>query len=390
MSLMHKVLADSFSSIEDVNRSIKKVADKVAELRDLQKRVEKQLASVSASIMLEINVGDKKSPVIKTDPDVVKVVGMDKMRKNYALVQELYETRNSLEMMEAKLATSFQGKNVSTDRAAGELSKLKRQVDQSLSEAFAFLANLARKHMPEKLASFTKAVSAALERSVVYQSAKLYSYVYELNGDLIFSNYIQLTDLEDDAHRVFPEMFVCCSYRTGNEPAMFLAIQHKFAPPSEDLLVKRVTTPKELLRALNLLLELDNFENSIGSLPPSVVFKPSTIQRDMFSYAGYIRDVEVDDHEISFHLRPSATKEGRVNDIVAQLYKEMNAIQRRTQAKLRVTKRKSDKGEIIKFYFVSQQSSPPVSAEDLSFMKDRFNVNETTLEKVVKVINQGS
>lgn len=390
MSLMHKVLADSFSSIDDVNRAVKKVSERISELLDLQKKTEKQLATVSASFTFEIDVGDKKSPSIHLQPETFKVTNLKKMRENYAVVQELYETRNALDAMEAKIATSFKGKG-SPEKALAELAKLKRQVDEGLGAAFSFLATLAQKHMPEKVANFTKTVAAILERSVVYESASLYSYIFEVEGDIAFSNYIRLVGLEDDKQKHFPEMFICCTYRSGKEPSMWIAIQHAFAPPSDDLLVKKVETPKDAVRALNLLLELDSFENSLGSLPMNVVLKPSSIKHDMFSYAGFIKEVEVDEHEIRFKLRPRARQDGMTDKIVAQLYKEMNSIQKRTNAKLRVSVRKDDKaGDTVQFYFVAQRNAPPVSAEDLSFLKDRFNVNQDTVNKVVKVINQGS
>ena len=81
---MHKVLADSFSSIDDVNRAVKKVSERISELLDLQKKTEKQLATVSASFTFEIDVGDKKSPSIHMQPETFKVTNLKKMRSFYA------------------------------------------------------------------------------------------------------------------------------------------------------------------------------------------------------------------------------------------------------------------------------------------------------------------
>jgi len=388
MRFMHKILAETFSNLEDVNRAIRKISQRVEELVSVQRQTQKLLET--AGITLEIDVGDKKSPVIHTKPTRVSIPSIEKLRNNYALVQELYDMRNALEMTEAKLATSFQGKNVNTSKAETELAKLKRQIDQSLGEAFGFLANLAKKHMPEALQGMTQVVAATLERSVVYESATLFSYVFESEGDIVFSNYIHLKNAQDEDDQVFPDLFICCSLRTGENTGLYVAILHKFAPPSKDLLVRKVNNPKDVVKSLNLLLSLDNFENSIGSLPMNVVLKPSKIERNMFSYAAYIKTVTIEEQEIHFKLKPRAKQDGLTDNIVAQLYKELNSIQRRIDAKLRMSVKKAKDGDEIRFYFVSPRSAPPVSAEDLSFLADRFNVDEETLDRVVKVINQGS
>jgi hypothetical protein len=78
-----------------------------------------------------------------------------------------------------------------------------------------------------------------------------------------------------------------------------------------------------------------------------------------------------------------------MDEITSQLFKELNSVRRKSNAKLRMAARKSKNGATVSFRFVSASNAPPVDSNDLGFLKDRFNMSDATLLKVVRMINTG-
>lgn len=392
MILAKKILAENFRTVEDAIRAVERLQDEVVSLLNLQKQYQKQVASVTANLVLEVKI-----PSVKTSPTIdpihmkLKVSSMEKLRKNYAVVQDLWNTRTSLDSMESKIRMSFAGKDVSTDRAVAELAKLRKKVDMGLQEAFAFLRDLASQHLPEKLEQFNDAMCRILEKSVAYTKATLYTYLYEVEGDPTFSTYIQLQNVTDEDSNFFPNLYVVTSYRTGDTaPGMYLSTLQEFVPPSEQLLMKKVTTVKGAISALNLLLSLDNFSSSLGSLPMDLLLKERSIKRELFVYQQFIKSIEVQEDQVVFVLKPEITDKNQADAIIGQIWKDFQKLVRKTNSKMRMAIKKGPKSFVLTFFFVTQSDAPLADETDLEFLRERFNLSDTTLRSVIKTINQGS
>ena len=228
----------TISSLDDVLRSLKKLSTKVSELLKLNKTTREQL-QVAASMFLEITDKSKtkNSPGIDVSKaDMVQVKSLDKLRKNYSVLRELFDTKNELDAMEATLRTAKFGK-ASPERALAEVDKMRKEVLNGISEAFSFISGLAKTHLPAKLDLFSKGVCSSVEKSIIYQEGRVFTYVFEDEGAICFTVYLQLKQAEDEGGQLFPELFLTMTYKTGNSPQMYVGIQHHFSPPSADLLV---------------------------------------------------------------------------------------------------------------------------------------------------------
>jgi len=388
----HQVLsADKNLSPEEILRELRKMSTRVKEVLRLHQITRDQLSVVASSMFLEIRdrTQTKDSPSIQVrDADFVRIKSIDKLRKNYVVLRELFETKTELESMQAKLRVGFsRNKSVTADKAIKEIETLKKDVLAGISEAFSFIGGLAKDHMPEKLRLFVQGICSSVEKSIIYESSTIYSYVFEVEGDICFTTYLHLKNLEDETGKIFPEMFLTMTFRTGNSSGMFVGIQHHFTPPSEDLLMKKVKSIKDALTAYSMLLELDDFSNTVGSLPLNVLLSPKSLVKEMFSYGIHVKSLEVDDHTVTFNLKSSGV--AILPEITAQLYRELNSIQRRTNAKLRMSSRKAKNSASVSFRFVTDKGSPPIDSTDLQFMKDRFNLEDAAILKIVRVINTG-
>lgn len=389
MTSAKKILAERFRFVDDVLRAIEKIGQEVDVLLGLQHQYIKQTA---AGLSLKVSIPTpKNSPKIpESKADDIKIVGIEKLRKNYAVVRDLWEAKESLELMEVKVRQSFAGKDVDTSKAVAELAKLKRKVELGLSEAFGFLKNLADNHLPAKFAGFNRAVFSILQTSIAYESSTAYSYVYEVDGDLCFSTYVQLSKVMDDDGTYYPELYIVTTYRTGSDPSMYIATLSAFAPPSSRLMMKRVATVKETVRALNMLLALDNFTTSIGSLPIAMMLKGPTIDRSLFMYQNHVLSIRIDEEQVVFTLKPEIQDKSVADKIIAQIYKDFQGVVRKTNAKIRMGIKQAKKCFVLTFFFVTPNDTLLATESDLDFLRSRFQLSDTTMKDVLRVINSGS
>lgn len=391
MRLMKKILAENFRFLDDALRAIEKLNDEVSTLLSLQKQYQRQ----TAALFLEV-----KLPSIKLSPELdptgghPKIANLDKMRKNYAVVHELWETQNAIAALETKIRVSLANKDVDVDKAIGELAKVRKRILDGLQEAFAFLSNLANRHLPEKFQRFDEAMSNILEKSIAYQDSKTFTYIYEVNRDIVFSTYFQLMKVTDDDGTYFPELYIVTSYRTGNsaEAGNYVGVLPAFVPPSEHVLMKKVDTIKGSIRALNMLLALDNFSTTMGSLPISMLLKDASIgiDRELFLYQQYIKSIRVDEEQVVFVLKPEITDKDIADKIIKSIYQDFKELIRKNRAQPHMSIKKAEKCFVLTFFFPVTGDTPPAVEDDVRFLKDRFNLNDTTVKNILRTINSNS
>lgn len=376
-----------FKSLDDVTRLLKKLGRRVSEAIELLQINKEQMVEAAFHLQItpdSVGAGPRSVSIDTEKAEVIRIKNMNALRSKYGVLRELFQAKIELDAMETKLKVNFSKQK--PERAMAEVARMRKTVMDGISEAFAFLQSLAKKHMPRKLDLLCKGIVSSVEKSLLYKKGVVYSYVFEDDGALCFTNYLHLTGLEDESGRVFPELFITLTYRTGQDAATFVGVQHQFTPPSSDLLMKRVKSIKEALNAIATLLELDSFENTLGSLPLDVLLSPKSITKNLFSYASQVASLDVDEHSIVFNMKSTASE--NIAEIASQLYKELNAIQRRTNARLRMSIQRDAKPKIY-FKFVPMKNAPPVSPEDLEFMELRFGVSKAELTKIARIINIG-
>ena len=375
--------------LNDITKLLKSIGEKVADLISQQKRVEQQLATVTLEVDLP---GLKNSPTMdKIKPSSIKLASRKELRKNYGILRDLFDTLTTLDATEAKLQTNLtKAKDINPAKVQVELTRLKNQVKAGINSALNFLEGLTEKTHPVALTKLVGVVQSALSKNLSYESISLRSFVFEADEALCYTDYIRIAGLIDESGKYRSELYVVVTCKTGTDAEFYLSVLSTFEPPSEDLLTKRVKTAKEVLLGLALLLNLEKIDNAINMLPISVVMAPSSITKDLFSYEAYIAKIIADEDQVQFVLKPTVREKSLVDQISGKIFKEFNALLRKTNARLRMSVSKSKTQFTLKFFFMSSNDSPLVGQEDLSFLADRFNLSDAAIEKIVKVINVGS
>ena len=395
--LSNRILSDAPRTLEDAMRSLKKFQEEVEALISLQKQFSRQTAS---GFTLTVDTGPadaglKNSPAVPQQPASIMVKDMVALRKNYAVVQELWDVREAMEAYEVRTRQTFAKRGEDLETFSAENARLKLRIDKELEAAFGFLSNLAHSKLPAKFVTFNKALGMVLEKSIQYDDSKQYTYLYEVEGDLCFSTYSHLISVSDDDGTYYPDLFVVSSYRVSPQAAdTFVAVLTKFAPPSERLLMRKVTTIKETMRALNMLLSMDNFSTSIGSLPLSTLLKEGTVKRDLFLYQNSIKTIEVDENQVILVLKPEVTSDPDVGRIINQINIDFQQATKKTGTKMSMAVKKptrtADKCYVVKFFFNPPNDVLWATPEDLHFLKERFRLADGTFRSLLRTINSNS
>jgi hypothetical protein len=389
MHITKRILAENYRYVDDALRSIKELGSHVDELLGLQKIYQRQ---INAALVLEITTQQSKS--VKLSPETrptedVKIDGdLQKLRKNYKVVSELWAIQSNLESMEINIRQSFAGRDEDITRALSELAKLKKRVMEGLKGAFQFLKDLGDKHLPSGFKDFNGYMDKILSKSIAYEASNSYSYLYEVEGDLVFSTYFHLQRVVDEESNFFPNLFVITSNRLGRvSPGYYVAVSQEFTPPSADLLVRKVSTVKEATRALNLLLSLDNFNSSIGALPMNVLVNERNLKKELFLYQQYIKSIRFGEQAIQFVLRSEVTNKSDADNILIQMIKDFQPLVNSTKAKLNTAIKKGPNSYILTFFLVMKGEGAVATYDDLEFLRSRFNLDEAKMDKILKTIN---
>lgn len=385
-------LSQQFRFSDDALRALDTISQRIKELIQRQKTIEKQLASVTSSLFLEVKLGDgpTNSPKISGKPDHVDVPHVDELRRNYDIIREMWEIRESLQAMPSKLRVSLGNR---AEAAEAKVAGLKKQVDRALEDALKFIQGLALAHRPSRLEEFAGHLRNVLEKSVSFTDSVTYDYVFEEESSLCFSHYIQLKQLTDLDGDYYPEIFVILTYRTGVNPGLFLAVSPKYAPPSRRLLNNEVKDTKSMIRRLNMLFALDGFANSIGSLPTSVLLGDEGLTKDLFESQHYVKSLRVDEDLIEFTLKSTVQEKSEVDRVSTALFQEFQAIlsKRRIPGKpetrVRMEIRQAKKCFLVRLNFANPSGTPFAVASDLEFLKDRFRLTDAALDSIVDTIN---
>lgn len=395
-----KALNTKFRSIDDALKTIRNLSDRVKELLRLHKETERLVASglsattsaIRAAFTITLDLGDTKTSKPAVTPTSLSIGGKDlaNLKKNYGVVKELWETRRVLDKMIQDLQVEFAKKGVSPDKAVAEVKALMRTVDNGLDQAFQFINGLANSSMPTSLTQYARAVNKAISKSITYSDSATYVYVFENEGALVYSYYLHLKDVYDDDGDHYADYYIMVSEQVGGPDAgTYVAVSEDFAPPSERTLVRKVPNIKAALRSLSMLLSLDQFSSSLDSIPIDQLLKDK-VNKDAFLYQNHIKSISIDEDQLVFDLKPDAASP-RVFDMVSfQLMKELQDITKNRGVRLRMRPSNVGKTPKVTFFFVNTRSNPILVPQDLDFLKMRFGLDENTLNRVVKTINEGN
>jgi hypothetical protein len=312
----------------------------------------------------------------------------------------LYAYKEELEIMEAGMRSKMALLGPQSQAAAQGISQLRKKVLAGISDAFAFIANLAAKNAPDYYTEYTDKLATLLSNGITYGKSQQYTYMFTSNDAICFCTYYQLKDAVDESGMRVPELFIVFSMKVMENVAMneyFVDVLHEFEPPSSSVMTSKVN-PKDMkivAAELSEILRVSKFANSINRIPFKLLIGDEKLTPDLFSYADDIQSVAVDTDtkQIDFWLKPTVTDKSRADDITRQLYMDVKGLLSSTRGKLRVavSTKKNPKGsscQVVSLFLIRPSGGPSASMEDLDFLKSRFGISDVGMNKILQAINR--
>jgi hypothetical protein len=174
--------------VDDVQRHLNQLHARLQDLASLAKVQQNSLASVNRQRVVRATVTQLNK---KIGPSVRK------LEAQYNLIQDLHELYRTAETVEAQLCMQFDGRTGSTvDQVRASIQRLKVNSGEQMKQVFAFLEDVAKKHVPAKFKTMAGTVNDTLaHRAPELNVGKTFLYASVCpKGNLMFTHYAYLAD----------------------------------------------------------------------------------------------------------------------------------------------------------------------------------------------------
>ena len=398
------VAEHNFKSLEEIERYIQEVKLSVDEADQLLRQFEAQFGRTAATaagveFKIDLKKGGTTIKKVGTKGILVNVYKkivipkMDTLRKNFSIVDELSDKLDILRSLESTVALHFKSK-VGSGKTLEGIKRLRGQIEIKVKNALAFLQKVAQKHAPEPFTEFVQKTMDQLADEITFTSAANELYVSEsVQGQFEFTHYVLVKGLTDDEGKAYPLVYIVftCVLEPLNKKDVdinyYVNLLHDFSVPSKFDKGTKVDSVKGALMTLGSMLELENFSNTLGTIPMNLDSKKIT--KNTFSVRDFITSVEIDQHSISFILAKGVKTQEQINKLTEQLYVELKALLNHIKAKLKVRVVKELNKYKVTFYLTNVANSEQISVDDVEFLQEKFGLNDEKLRRVVRIINGG-
>lgn len=395
MKTTQRITADSVSSSEPrVLKEIEDVLDRVNEdLEALSKQLEVHQRETAAGFSFKISQKEFMDSPEPMSPDQIKskigAKDMETLAKNYDVVNHLYDALETTQSAAAKLKSVFPEDSPQAQRLLKELAATERSIKNKITDAFDFLQELAKTHAPKAFLDFLDKCYPMVQKGISYAESQSFMYMFMTEGTLAFANYLHLMRAVDESGEHFPDLFVIFSMKFDNTPTFYVTTQTESSPPSNLLFVKQVSNARDVARALPALLQMDSFDNSIGSLPIPLLMDPGKLKPDLFSAAQHIDRVDFFDDSglIDFRLKPTVQSDETVNLCIKQINDDLKKMVQAFRGTLRAKKRVLGDRIHLLFYISKDPAAPRANEEDLQPLAQRFGLGAQQVKRIMQIVN---
>jgi hypothetical protein len=266
------------------------------------------------------------------------------------------------------------------------LNELKAKVAKQLKTALAFLNEVAAKHVPKSFQKYIEAIRQEVEEHVMFEDHNLFLYVSTSpEKQIVFTYYLMLLNATNDEGKITPSLYISVQWVLSE--GVTIQINPEYELPGQLLKEggNEVSSVPEAVKAIGDLLALEDFSSALGTVPLSTMLrKPlSEMKPEMFSYRDFIQKLDVDEGKLVFKFRPDISKDD-IKGVTEALFAEVHSLfknPRKAKLKMAVTPTQ------VTFTVTNLASNDEVSTHDAEFLFDKFDLENSTMRKVINLLN---
>jgi hypothetical protein len=399
-----------FRSLQDVERYLEVVKEKMNDDEEILRQLEQQFSRSAqrAALTFELNRPDSRpNPNITRGPkidtqhvDKVVVPDLKKLKDHFLIVDEMHEKIDTLNTLHAQLSVTL--RNVQgSNKTLQSVLNTKKSMEQKLKRAMDFLSKIGDAHAPKEFRKMVQTICDTLSEEFTYSDVTTAVYaVQHDNGDLTFSEYVKLTNFEDDDGDTYPEFWIVFTAalrpvqgeRVKVNMTYYVNVMTHFQPPKPNYYGRPFGKVSEALKAIGVLMGIENVSVSLGVLPHGL--SPNLLSKKSLDKGNHIADVIVDSNSVTVVLIKNTNKE-ETEKIRLGLHAEILDILKMHGHKKPILKNKVSYDGGTRRYSIKYTVATPVSKEELDtgvvdFLKEQHELDEDTVTDVVRAIKRGN
>jgi hypothetical protein len=317
---------DKIKAARSINEILEVVSDIAYEFKNSSAVVSRIVSSLSASLVMDVR-DTKPSKQVDTEFKAPKLADL---KKHVDVVHKMYDNVLELDAAEAMIKQSFAG-NKKLPAALAAIKDLKRDIDDSINDAFDALGAIAAKHVPTKL---SKLVDSLTSHIIDVLPTKTYKNVFRQlyvipdptsSGIFHFCDYIGIEGLKNDQGFTYDQYYVVVTGVVQKNGVMTFHVNGlpDFKAPGRYPLGKEVLDIAAAKKHVNLLLDHNNFVTDFEK-------KPMPIDTERAAGAGFtnikgVDSVKVVDDELLVILKPDAT-ERQIKSLELDVRARLNSV----------------------------------------------------------------
>ncbi len=400
-----------FRYMQDAERFLKQMNKEVDEERQLLKKHQQLLgASLSAlrvtaaTMVFDLSAqepGEQRKAIKKLkhtiDPELKNIVvpKMDKLKSQYNMAEDFYNRLKTIEQAETQVQMSFHDRRGTEYEALmRQFTVLKTKVEDALRDCLQFLADIAQKHVPESFQKYVDMVAKLVSEHVIFREAQTFMYVsVDPEGNLVFTAYIMLQEVANDEGEVAPHLYISIQWVVGKEDNnVSIDLNHEYEVPNKLLGQGEIVgSVGEAAKAINTLLELENFNSALGIVPLALQLNvdPTSINMNMFQYRDVMSEFKIVDETMVFKFTKEVKNEEGLMTVAARLYKELKAMMKPKGVELKMSQPTPNPPYTLVFKIVRKAQHGEFNEYDFEWLRDKFGLNNTQLRKIADLLNSG-
>lgn len=289
--------------------------------------VNKLVASLSATLVMDVR-DTKPSKTVDTKFNPPKAT---ELKKHVDVVHKLYDNVLELDAAEAMIKQSFAG-HKKLSPALKAIADLKRDIDESINDAFDALSAIAAKHVPSKLSRLVDAVTSHI---IDVLPTKMYKDIFRQlyvvphpddNAMFQFCDYIGIEGLKNLQGFAYDQYYVIVTGLIDKSGVMHFYVNGlpDFKVPGRYPLGKEVLTADAANKHVDMLFDHNNFVVDFEKQP--LPFDGERANTAGFTNLKGVESVKVLNDEFIAVFSPAVKSERMAQNVELDIRARLNSI----------------------------------------------------------------
>ena len=315
---------------------------------------------------IQSELKDIQQLIIKKQASITTV---DKLDYLYLLSDDINDKVRMLDAVSTQLAMQFSDQhNLSIyAKVSVKLNELRTKAKSQLRDNLAFIALVSKPHLSKANNSYASSIFNLVTREIKNTQAIVSAYcILNNNNKLVTNYYLHLKSSLNNLGFIIPNLYIGLHIEGKS---VCVSLNQEFEIPNKNSLTDTVK-PSEVKSRIHASLHDEQFSTSLN-VPDSNPF-------NIVSYQAAIKSVTVTAKLLTFKL---ADKNLLASNVVSNIYKELVALTRSTGHKVILSTNNLD----LNFSFIKTSSCASINSYDLEFMRDKFNLSESKIQKITNL-----